>query len=359
MDHLRRLGNRISISIPVDENRFTGRECPRSDCEGYFKIEFGTGLKSDGLPCHCPYCGHSAGHGEFWTKAQIEYARSVAIRKIIDAIHKDLKRLEFDHKPKGAFGIGFSMKLKTGRQPPIHYYRERQLETEVVCTNCTLRYSVYGVFAYCPDCGQHNSVQILEKSLEVVGKMLEMATRAEKVLAERLIENALEDCVSTFDGFGRELCRIHANKARAPAKAEKVNFQNLEGARTGFLDLFGVDFSTAVEPADWRATVMAFQKRHVIAHKLGVIDQDYVTKRVYPGFPTIFRGLSEFFVGDLMGKALWKLVENAQRFPRRGGRVLCVHGPVSFHRARPCATKWPPRRGLRTGPPASSDCGRP
>ena len=82
-------------------------------------------------------------------------------------------------------------------------------------------------------------------------------------------------------------------------------------------------------------------------------------KRVYPGFPTIFRGLSEFFVGDLMGKALWKLVENAQRFPRRGGRVLCVHGPVSFHRARPCATKWPPRRGLRTGPPASSDCGRP
>ena len=80
---------------------------------------------------------------------------------------------------------------------------------------------------------------------------------------------------------------------------------------------------------------------------------------VYPGFPTVFRGLSEFFVGDLMGKALWKLVENAQRFPRRGGRVLCVHGPVSFHRARPCATKWPPRRGLRTGPPASSDCGRP
>ena len=57
-----------------------------------------------------------------------------------------------------------------------------------------------------------------------------------------------------------------------------MNFQNLEGARTGFLDLFGVDFSTAVEPADWRAAVMAFQKRHVIAHKLGVIDQDYVTK---------------------------------------------------------------------------------
>ena len=278
MDHLRRLGNSISVRIPADENRFTGRECPQPDCEGYFKIRLGTGLKSDGLPCHCPYCGHAAGHDQFWTKEQLQYAKAIAMRKIADAIHKDLKELEFDDKPEGAFGIGFSMRVEAGRQPPIHYYREKQLETEVVCTRCTLRYSVYGVFAFCPDCGQHNSIQILDKSLEVIGKILEMATRAEKVLAERLIENALEDCVSTFDGFGRELCRIHANKARTPAKAEKMTFQNLEGARTGFLDLFGVDFSTAVESAEWRAAVMAFQKRHVIAHKLGVIDQDYVTK---------------------------------------------------------------------------------
>ena len=113
------------------------------------------------------------------------------------------------------------MKLKTGRQPPIHYYRERQLETEVVCTNCTLRYSVYGVFAYCPDCGQHNSVQILEKSLEVVGKMLEMATRAEKVLAERLIENALEDCVSTFDGLGANCVAYTQTRHGLPLKRRR------------------------------------------------------------------------------------------------------------------------------------------
>ena len=30
-----------------------------------------------------------------------------------------------------------------------------------------------------------------------------------------------------------------------------------------------------------------------------------VTDRVYPGFPTLFWGLSGFFVNDLMGKALW------------------------------------------------------
>ena len=87
--------------------------------------------------------------------------------------------------------------------------------------------------------------------------------------------------------------------------------------------------------------------------------------RVYPGFPTPFWGLSGFFVGDvgdLIGKALWEFVENAQRFPRHGGRVLCVHGAVSFHRARPCATRWLPGRGpcvMSNWTAASSDCSRP
>ena len=278
MDHVRQLGNSIAISIPADENGFTGRQCPQQECEGYFKIELGTGLKGEELPCHCPYCGHAAGHDQFWTMEQIEYAKSVAMRKITDALHKDLKKMEFDHKPKGAFGIGVSMKVKPGRPTPIHYYREKQLETEVVCANCTLRYSVYGVFAFCPDCGRHNSLQILDKNLEVIRKMLDLTKGVEEALAGKLIENALEDCVSAFDGFGRELCRVHADRARNPARAEKISFQNLEGARAGVLDLFGIDLSAGVVAEEWRAAVMAFQKRHLVVHKFGVVDQEYLSK---------------------------------------------------------------------------------
>ena len=63
----------ISIAIQRDEDGFVGRECPNPDCEGYFKIVLGTGLKGENLPCHCPYCGHKALHDHFWTKDQIEY----------------------------------------------------------------------------------------------------------------------------------------------------------------------------------------------------------------------------------------------------------------------------------------------
>lgn len=278
MNHLRRLGNQISIPITPDEDGFTGRECPEPDCEGYFKIEFGTGIKGEGLPCHCPYCGFSAGHERFWTKEQIEYAKSIATQKITNALYQDLKKLEFDHKPDGPFGIGISLKMKPGHQVPIHLYREKQLETEVVCSNCTLRYAIYGVFAYCPDCGQHNSLQILDKNLEVVNKMLDMAPIVEKVLAEKLIENALGVCVSAFDGFGRELCRVFKEKACDDAKAEKVSFQNLEGAKNAIRDLFHIDLSAHLTADEWKLLLRGFQKRHLFAHKMGVVDQDYITK---------------------------------------------------------------------------------
>lgn len=230
-DHLRSLGNSISIPIQRDEDGFTGRECPSPACIGYFKVMIGTGLKGDNVPCHCPYCGHTAPHDDFWTKDQIEYANSMAMLEIMSAVCKDLKKLEFDHRPQGPFGIGMSMKLEPDYPIPIHRYREKRLETKVVCGKCTLEYEVYGVFAFCPDCGQHNSLQILDKNLELAIKMLNMVAGAEDDVAEHLTRNALEDCVSTFDGFGREICRIHAKKSIDPAKVEKISFQNLEGVK--------------------------------------------------------------------------------------------------------------------------------
>jgi hypothetical protein len=155
--------------------------------------------------------------------------------------------------------------------------RERQLETEIVCSGCTLRYAVYGVFAFCPDCGQHNSLQILDTNLVIIGKLLDLAEGAEPELATKLVENALEDCVSAFDGFGRELCRIYM--ARSPTtRLDRWTFQSLDAVRSNIQDFAGIDLSTLVPSSDWSAAVIGFQKRHLVAHKMGVVDQGYITK---------------------------------------------------------------------------------
>ena len=275
MKHLERLGSQFSISITPDEEGFIGRECPVTECESYFKIQPGTGLMGEGLPCHCPYCGHKAGPDKFFTKAQIEYAKSIVLSQVTGALLKDLKTLEFNHQPQGGFGIGISMKV-TGQPTPVRHYREKQLETEVVCDKCSLRYMIYGVFGFCPDCGIHNSLQILGKNLELVDKMLAVAEVQEPAMAQILIENALEDCVSSFDGFGRETCRVFSPHSAAPEKAAEIRFQNIASARQRVRSHFGVDFSAGLNDSEWSMVLRCFQKRHLFAHKMGVVDEEYI-----------------------------------------------------------------------------------
>lgn len=268
MTNVERLGSHFTISIEPDHEGYIGRECPAESCLGYFKITPGTGLTGP-APCHCPYCGHTDEHDKFFTPAQIKYAQSLVVRQFADAFQKDLKALEFEHKPRGGFGIGLSVKVTNGPLPPIHYYQEEQLETKVVCNKCTLRFSIYGVFGWCPDCGVHNSHQILSKNLELAQKQLTLAATLETELAEHLVGDALENIVSAFDGFGRELCS---------RKGVDIRFQNIVGARRRVQQTFGFDFAANLSAESWTVICRVFEKRHLLAHKMGVIDQDYVRK---------------------------------------------------------------------------------
>jgi len=277
--HLERLERQgIPLEFPADEDGFVGRECPDEECQGYFKVTFGTGL-TDIDHCICPYCGTKEGHDQFFTQEQIKYAESVAARAFEEAIYQDMKGMEFEVKPpRGSMlGFGMSLKVERGRRPPVHRYREKLLETEMVCDRCTLRYAIYGVFGYCPDCGAHNSLDILEANLGLVGKMLGLAEEQEdRALARTLVENALEDCVSAFDGWGRATAEAFATKASEPSKAKGLSFQNIEKASRRVAGLFGFEFSSALGATEFDDAHRAFQKRHVVAHKMGVVDQAYV-----------------------------------------------------------------------------------
>ncbi len=177
--------------------------------------------------------------------------------------------MEFDYKPRGGFGIGISLKVTPGLPHPIRCYREKKLETSVVCDNCTLRYAIYGVFGWCPDCGVHNSRQILAKNLELAEKELVLSDSVEGELAEHLIGDALENVVSAFDGFGRAISSQQGHETR---------FQSLAGARRNVQDVFDFDFADAATPQEWDFICRMFQKRHLLSHKMGVIDDEYVQK---------------------------------------------------------------------------------
>jgi hypothetical protein len=277
--HLKRLEEGVKVSIPTDENGLTGRECPSPECLGNFKIKFGTGLKGEELPCHCPYCGHIAPQDDFWTQEQLEYIRSIAaneVSKALKAFTQDWDR-SLRQSSKNSF-IKMSMEFKGGHHP-IRYYQEKQLETNVICDACTLEYSIYGVFAFCPDCGVHNSLQILRKNFELVEKEIKLAQNSEdKELAKHLIEDSLENAVSSFDGFGRATCLAFSNKASDQEQAKEISFQNINNARNRVQTLFGFNMASSLDDAQWDFIVRCFQKRHLLAHTMGVIDEEYIKK---------------------------------------------------------------------------------
>ncbi len=273
--NLEQIPERQTIPLSAGADGYLGRECPQSECERYFKITPGTGLSGIDT-CRCPYCGFEEHQGQFHTKDQIAHARSVIVTQVMGAMLKDLKGMEFNHPPRGAFGIGISMKV-TGSPPPVRGYSELDLETEVVCDACTLRYAIYGVFGYCPDCGTHNNLGILDANLRRSAQMLALAVASDDpALREYLVQNALGACVSAFDGWGRAVCEAFAAKATDPKKVKGISFQNLTGARDKLRLMFGFDAEAAVGVTDFNSVHRAFQKRHVVAHRMGVVDADYL-----------------------------------------------------------------------------------
>jgi hypothetical protein len=274
-DHLRNLGNKFQVPLPRDENSYLGRECPNSGCQKYFKIKPGTGLTGTDLPCHCPYCGHTGPMHDFGTQNQIDYATSVVTRKVQEAVVRDLEDMARDFN-RHSFNDIFSIKMGIEASPqPLRHYIEQELETDVQCASCTLQYSIYGVFAFCPDCGVHNSIQILEKNLELSAKELDLASQTDNAdLEEHLIGDALENVVSAFDGFGRQVMSLAG--AGSAAKPDEFSFQNISAADAKVASRFGSALSAPLDADSWNLVVRCFQKRHLLSHKLGVIDEKYV-----------------------------------------------------------------------------------
>jgi len=251
----------FSVEITPDHTGYIGRECP--NCEKYFKIKPGTGI--DGFSdCYCPYCKRFGASDEFFTQQQIDHAHSVALNKITGDFLGSLKKLEASPRTNQFISIGISVK---GNPTPITYYSELELEEHVTCSECSLEYAIYGAFGYCPDCACHNSKQILSANFDIVLKMLDLASTAAKDLESKLVENCLEDAVSVFDGFGRELC---ANNY------PRISFQNLNAAREKLLAQDGFDIAEPFKEEQWLFLLEGFQKRHLLAHRFGIIDTKFI-----------------------------------------------------------------------------------
>ena len=247
----------FKIAIPTDADGFVGRACDAPGCKQYFKIY----VPDHGDYLHCPYCGVLFSRNSLFTSPQIKYAKEAAIEEVrvyaIDEIQKMMKN---------AFHGSKNVKYTPGRRPPKRtvrpQYVERDVDTEFECTECSIRFQVYGIFGYCPGCSCEN-LQIYDANWANIKRKLD--TEPDKA---RQLRHAYGDFVSTFEVF--------CNRKAKRVSQEKGNFQVLFDARKFFKNHVGVDMLAAITGDDLLALRRVFQKRHVCIHAGGEITDRYV-----------------------------------------------------------------------------------
>lgn len=264
------IANDYSVSVPIetDDRGFLGRECP--ECEQYFKLKLGTGLETSS--CRCPYCEFDGDISDFATQDQVDYATSIAMgdiqRNLLDPMIRKLDR-DIRRSTQNSF-ISMSLMYKP-EKVRIEHYLERDLETDVICSGCSLEFAVFTVFATCPDCGSPNAFDVFDASLEAVAKRLHLSgTVDDHKLKKEILADAVGSAVASFDVLGKRL--RGANPDVLPTRPINL-FQNL----ASLCESLDWDLSRGplgdLDAEERGYMIRMFQVRHLIEHSGGVVDQ--------------------------------------------------------------------------------------
>ena len=283
----------MSIKLPTDADGMFARDCPSQSCSpAYFKVKPGTGIK-DQTDAYCPYCCHKDEPSNFATKTQIKYAEQIVHREVSEGLNQMIKET-LDLGPSGRRELDaglFSMDiwLKSDPKPSVWRPLEEVLRRDLVCPQCTLEHSVFGIATWCPDCGADIFLTHVSKEYEVVRLILSDVDNRKGRLGPRVaardIENALEDTVSIFEAVLRSTTRRYLKAAHPTEDIEDIlkkrvgnKYQSISLADDIAQQEFGTPLFSVLTPGEFEELKLIFEKRHPITHNLGIVDRKYLQK---------------------------------------------------------------------------------
>jgi hypothetical protein len=159
----------------------------------------------------------------------------------------------------------------------VHYYREKEIETQVICDSCGLVFSIFGVFASCPDCKKINAFSVLRSSLEVSQKRLLLTEQESAVsnpeLKAAIVQDSLGSAVGAFDALGKKLRELHPDIFPTSPRNLFQNFNALDKCLTGNT---GKGIEERIGKDGAADLLRLLQVRHIFEHNLGVIDQEFI-----------------------------------------------------------------------------------
>lgn len=279
----------IPVTLQSDKKGYFDRECPNENCLYTFKINMKDWEeKVSDEEVHCPMCGHVDTSEKWWTQKQLEgmqnlatdcamalisekldeafqgLARSTRRNKFVKITYKSGRRITFENNPIG---------------------QSEEWEIDITCEECGTRYSVIGSAYFCPCCGHNSAVNAFEESMDSIEKMLSSLPEMKQMLmasygrdkaetmCRGLLESSIGDIVSAFQKFAA----CHYDKLTA--KTSRVNdFQIVEKGSQLFKAAIGKGYEEWLSNIELHEMNMLFQRRHLIEHNNGMVDQQYIKK---------------------------------------------------------------------------------
>lgn len=293
-------GMQLNMPLPKTPSGLTYRWCPNAECSPR-RFLFGDvrepAIAKNGAATRrdphsngttCPYCGTDGDDQDFIDPVDIEAAKDQVAwamqEDVKDYLHGLLKSFNTRVGRGGAGFLDVKMSVKASSNPPPRPFRQDLLR-DLTCARCDRRYGVYAIGLFCPDCGARNVSVHFKREMELVARQVELAERHSgehgEELAYRLLGNAHEDVPTALETYLKTLFRFAIQK-RYPERRDELSskkglgnaFQNVERARKRF-EMLALDPFEGFSETEIDVLRLHIEKRHVVGHNLGLVDEHY------------------------------------------------------------------------------------
>lgn len=287
-------GMRVSIDIPLDEKGCIDRRCPSPECARHFKVVFDDWRgKVPDERAFCPYCRFETDPQEWNTDDQQEYIRSVGlahVQGLIDkAMQADARRQNMRERSRprrGLIDISMTMNFKPGARPVIVPLAIAEaLRQDFACEACACRWSSLGSSFFCPACGHNSAGVMFDKTIATVRHLIAHlpgvtgafpdVDTAEDALRQ-IMEDQLGRLVGAFERLSEALSESLPPTKRAPKKGNV--FQRIDAAAEWWRQSAGSAYDAWLKPAELARLRVLYQRRHLLVHRQGIVDQSYLDR---------------------------------------------------------------------------------
>src|ERR1022692_627009 len=256
--------------IQSDEQGMWGRNCPA--CEKYFRTNHVMEVTC------CPYCAAWAPSLAFISKDQRTY-----ITAYYDA---------FARAYIGKTNTSLDVSAITDEKAAWHYSEEKQ-QFHFTCDikDCNTKTDILGERGYCPRCGRTNARKLFT---ETIDKMLSQWQEAKNNISDRnerrsVCEDLTVKSLSEFEALAKHLRRkllLFPMTSKRRKQLEGLNFQKPLIANASLGEWFdisvrewagnGISPKRLVSETELPFIKIMIQKRHILIHNGGIVDQQYL-----------------------------------------------------------------------------------